>query len=199
MAAGWREINEELTKLDDYIAGALFLLQQTLEGYERLSVDVLKHKMTQPVIIKSVLRCLYIYSYADYQADIDNLLNPQATAFFFLRQKTQPRAFCLTVGARPSNNGGLNKDDLKTQLDVVCTEMRDDHITGSTDTAALEVMHTLPNAKFKDFGRTLQAAYSDFTSAAAAPRLERLGTIQVSGPWTQDSNGEVLSRFAIRL
>src|SRR4051812_38480143 len=105
MANDWTQ----LTKAQGpYLQSALSLLQSTLSEYDYLTVPLLLPKFEKPTIRPSNLLGLYVYSYAD-TSDEKNLLNPLASAFFFLRQVHRPKgnknelpAYCLTVGAVPT-------------------------------------------------------------------------------------------------
>ena len=103
MADSWQLINNTD---DSYVQGAMRLLQDTMDGYSNLSVDILLRKMQLAKTAHWL--CLYLYSYADL-ANQDNLMNPKVSAFFFFRRvhrknasDNKPWAFCLSVG-RPGS------------------------------------------------------------------------------------------------
>ncbi len=54
---------------EDYIIGALSLIELTLYGYTHLSVDMLVGKMANPTATSPSIAsdCLYLYSYGDIE------------------------------------------------------------------------------------------------------------------------------------
>ena len=111
MAKQWQKITTDLENYEDYLSAALSLLQMSLYGYGRLSVDILVHKMSAPQISHTSLLGLHVFSYAD-TTNMDNLTKPLATAFFFLRQvhrkagnPNAPRAYSVSAGALTTVTG----------------------------------------------------------------------------------------------
>jgi len=160
------------------LATALFLLQQTFEDwqYGHLSVEHLRKKIleidTAPNSTTNQL--LYVWSYGA-------LRDPLLSAFFFLRRRhkatgSQPKAYCMTVGAKSTGNDALSAAEIRTALAAVCKKMR----IVLVPNLPLEVMHTdaLPN--FKDPNGNLATAFNNaIPNNSAPPHLESKGTIDV--------------------
>ncbi len=166
---------------DVEVGTALLLLQRSFQDgqYSHLSVEILRNKM--------VAKRLYIWSYG-------SLLNPDASAFFFLRRKHKSSgnmknpAFCMTVGARPYDPGppkkGLTKDELRAAIRAVCLQEMRPKIPVENPPIGLEVMHASSVPNFRDPAQNLALAFSDASSNSAnPPRLVDNGSIDVDKPW----------------
>jgi hypothetical protein len=170
-AVVWTKLDETYKPLEV----ALILLKRTFEDgqYRHLSEQILQDKIVSDF--------LHLWSYGD-------ILDPDASAFFFLRvrhKKVDPQedqALCLTVGARPYDAAapkpGLSTADLRTELGVVCEKAR-------TLNARLEVMHAGTKPNFRHPAGNLASVYSlAIDPNAAPPQLEGKGkAIKVEDPW----------------
>lgn len=187
------------------IGTALLLLQKSFQNgqYSHLSVEILQNKMIA-YDSDSKLNRLYLWSYALSQTDPD----PYASAFFFLRRyhrlKVDPQenpALCLTVGAKPAADGGLNKDLLRAEIGVVCDRMRQQIPSQgpSKPPIGLELMHGGQKPNFRDPMENLAGAYNDATAAGPPlpPRLDIKGSIEVDdSAW--DSSRRTLKWWNIK-
>ena len=165
------------------IAMNLLLLQKTFDDwqYGYLSVGDLHDKMGPTAEHPNRKRVLHIWAYGPTD-------DPIISVFFFLRRKhkkndTQaPIAYCMTVGAKPLNNGGLSAVDLRREIGVACGLLRP---IANNDGAAIEVMHAGNRPNFRHPNGNLATAYDNATGVnAATPKLVNKGSkIDVELVW----------------
>jgi len=168
------------------LAMGLLLLQKTFDDwqYAYLSVGDLRDKMLGPDSQHPNRKVvLHAWSYGP-------LDDPLISAFFFLRRRHKkvdpqaPRAFCMTVGAKPIADGGLAANDLRRELGTVCSLMRP---IANAQTALVEVMHAAARPNFRHPNGNLATAYDDATgSNAVVPKLvSKQAQIDVELAWAE--------------
>ena len=189
----WKEIFKEQT---DEIGSALSLLQDTAPHYyDHLTKDILKGKLKQATQNGTELWSLRLYSYGD------DPLHPLVSAFFFLRRRkkvcnpSHPNppdppglwAYCLTVGAKDSDEGGLSSGALRDALNDRCRVIKKYH-------PVCEIMHLLDGPIIKPDNRT--AVFAELHTNSQPPKFKDKGTIELGFPWVPLVNGqEVLKTF----
>ena len=188
----WQPIGQQDT---GSIQAALALLQATMDGYAQMTVPILQGKMQPGKNPPTQYFCLLLYSYG-------NPLNPLVSAFFFLRRRKKNGnpdapadwAYCLTVGAKDTVDGGLSSDDLRDALNDVCLTVR-----ALAPAMELEVMYLPPSPVFKI--QNLKDVFAELHLNAKPPkkkpRFNDKGTITLGYPWVPlDANGnEVFMQF----
>jgi hypothetical protein len=192
MAHAWQEINKNETARID---AALALLKATANGYAHLTYAIVNPKLqpgSQPV---TTLHCLRLYSYGDPLA-------PLVSAFFFLRRRKKQGgpdapgqwAYCLTVGAKDTTNGGLTAAELRDALNDVCLTVK-----ALAPAVKREVMHLPPKPAFlcQNLEDVFDEMHRNAQPPKKKPRFEVNGTITLGSPWVpKDSSGnEVLLNF----
>jgi hypothetical protein len=188
----WDEI-----KQGGEIGAALALLQATSPGhYTHLTVDILNSKLKSVTQNGDPLWALRLYSYGD-------LGDPLVSAFFFLRRRKKvgdPHhpdgpdpsgqwAYCLTIGAKDTDDGGLTSDALRDALKDRCLHVKDKYHRPR------EVMH-LPGGPFIK-PDNLKQVYAELRTNSQPPKFMDKGPIKLGFPWVplDASSNEVLKTF----
>ena len=181
------------------IQSALTLLQATMSGYELVTVPILQGKMQDGTNPTTHHHTLHLFSYGDPS-------DPRVSAFFFLRRRRQNGnadapgqwAYCLTVGAKDTANGGLSSDKLRDALNEVCLTMKNSVAHGME----LDVMHLHPTPSINP--QNLKDVFAELHSNAVPPkkipRFNDMGSITLGHPWVPlDANGNEVFQQFVRL
>jgi hypothetical protein len=178
---------------------ALTLLQATMSGYELVKVPILQGKMQDGTNPMTKHHALHLFSYGDPS-------DPQVSAFFLLRRRRNKGsadapgqwAYCLTIGAKDSANGGLSSANLRDALNEVCLTMQNSVAHGME----LEVMHLPPMPGINP--QNLQDVFTELHSNAVPPkkipRFNDMGAITLGYPWVPlDATGNEVFKQFVRL
>jgi hypothetical protein len=191
MVQSWQEIDQGDT---DSIRAAYALLKDTIGAYD-LTETNLNNKMQKPKHdpndpnADTAHHCLRLWSYGD---PVLPQIHPLVSAFFFLRRRRSKGnadaaglwANCLTVGAKDTSAGGLTKDQLLDELNVVCGYMKD-----LDEGMKLEVMH-LQTLKIKpqNLKDVFDQMHKNAQPPKTKPRFEDQGKIKLGYPWVPYDN-----------